>query len=390
MRILLPLTLFLSINLFSFNTLAQWYEAKGHASLEKHSLELARTQAIENALKKALLVAGASVSSVQQVVNGLLTQDQINIRASGSVNSIELVDEFHSNGTITVTIRADIMPQEKKCFAVDFKKTILLTQSHLMNREQANVGQIYPINVAIIKQLNKRMLSQSSNARTKLLLKNTTVFSRYNQSFQEENIKHLAISLADNSDSQYILFSEINDLSLTQDKTNKWKVWQQSIYPRNFSITLYLYNGISGELVWQKNYHNTAVWDYNKRETVDVNGDGFWHSKYGEMINDIIGKAVIDIDESIMCTPSEGKIIDINKNQVVINLGRHHGVKIGDEFTILHLNNFTSDSGKHYASYNISPYKVRVTMLTKQSATATTIDNNLLGNIQLNDLAIRF
>lgn len=324
------------------------------------------------------------------MVNGLLTQDQINIRASGSVNSIELVDEFHSNGTITVTIRADIMSQEKKCFAVDFKKTILLTQSHLMNREQANVGQIYPINVAIIKQLNKRMLSQSSNARTKLLLKNTTVFSRYNQSFQEENIKHLAISLADNSDSQYILFSEINDLSLTQDKTNKWKVWQQSIYPRNFSITLYLYNGISGELVWQKNYHNTAVWDYNKRETVDVNGDGFWHSKYGEMINDIIGKAVIDIDESIMCTPSEGKIIDINKNQVVINLGRHHGVKIGDEFTILHLNNFTSDSGKHYASYNISPYKVRVTMLTKQSATATTIDNNLLGNIQLNDLAIRF
>ena len=34
---------------------------------------------------------------LQQVVNGLLTQDQISIRASGSVNSIELVEEIHSD-----------------------------------------------------------------------------------------------------------------------------------------------------------------------------------------------------------------------------------------------------------------------------------------------------
>ena len=109
-------------------TNAQWYEAQGYASTAKDSVEVARTKAMENALKKALLVAGASVSSIQQVVNGLLTQDQISIRASGSVNSIELIEELHSNDMISVTIRADIFPQEKKCFSLDYKKSILITK----------------------------------------------------------------------------------------------------------------------------------------------------------------------------------------------------------------------------------------------------------------------
>ena len=100
--------------------------------------------------------------------------------------------------------------------------------------------------------------------------------------------------------------------------------------------------------------------------------------------------AKYDIDENVMCEPSEGKIVQVQGNQITINLGRHQGVKIGDEFTLLHSTNFTSNQGRSYAGYNISPYKVKVHKVTKQSATATTVDNNLLGNIQINDLAVRY
>ena len=63
--------------LFSTTTVAQWYTVQGSARTTGITSELAREMAIENALKKALLVAGASISSVQQVMNGLLTQDGI-------------------------------------------------------------------------------------------------------------------------------------------------------------------------------------------------------------------------------------------------------------------------------------------------------------------------
>jgi len=382
--------LVISLLITNFTCNAQWYEAQGHASTDKDSVEIARTKAMENALKKALLVAGASVSSIQQVVNGLLTQDEISIRASGSVNSIELIDEFHSGDMISVTVRADIFPQDKKCFSLDYKKSILITKSHLTQRQQANIGKVYQLDSAIIRQLNKKLDKQSNYSNGKLLLKSSTEFSRLNASFNEKKIRQLAMSLANTTDSQYVFFSEINDISFEQARSNSWKIWQQGTYPRNFDFTVYLYNGLSGEQIWQKNYQNTAVWDFNKRVSVDVNATSFWQSEYGSMINSLLDNMINDIDDNVMCEPSEGRIIQVKGNQLTINLGRHHGVKIGDEFSLLHSTNFTSDQGRSYTGYNISPYKVKVVKLTKQSATATTLDNSLLDNIQINDLAVRY
>jgi len=388
-KVITHLVIIISI-LCSFSASCQWYETQGHARIDESSVEIARTKAMENALKKALLVSGASVSSVQQVVNGLLTQDQISIRASGSVNSIELVDEIHNNNLITVTIRADIFPQEKKCFAVNFKKSLLVTRSHLLHREQANIGEIYLIDKAVMSKLSDQLNQQSAFTRTTNILNNKTEFSRLNNSLASDEIAQLTQSLSERTDSQYVMFSEISNVSFDKQSTNGWLFWQQGIYPRNFAISFYLYNGLNGELVWQESYQNTAPWTFTKRIKVDVDGNAFWQSEYGVMVNNIIEKAIKDIDENIMCEPSRGKIIQVNGNKVTINLGRDHGLKIGDEFSLLHLTHFTNNSGKSYAGFNVSPYKVKITQLTRQTAVAATPDGRLFGNIQIDDLAVRY
>jgi len=388
-KLIIQSVIFISL-LCSFSASSQWYETQGHARTDDTGIELARTKAMENALKKALLVSGASVSSIQQVVNGLLTQDLISIRASGSVNSIELVDEIHSNDLITVTIRADIFPQEKKCFAVNFKKSLLITRSHLLHREQANIGEIYLIDKAVMRKLSEQLNQKSAFTRTRNILNNKTEFSRLNSSLAADKIAQLTQSLSESTDSQYIIFSEITNLSFGKQATNSWSFWQQGIYNRNFAINFYLYNGLNGELVWQDNYQNTAPWTFTKRIKVDVDGSAFWQSDYGVMVENIVDKAIKAIDENIMCEPSRGKIIQVAGNQITINLGRDHGLKIGDEFSLLHLNHFTSNSGKKYAGFNVSPYKVKVTKLTRQTAVATTPDGRLFGNIQVDDLAVRY
>lgn len=369
---------------------AQWYETQGHARTNDTSIELARTSAVENALKKALLVSGASVSSVQQVVNGLLTQDQMSVRASGSVNSIEIIDEIHTGNLITVTIRADIFPQERKCFAVNFKKSLLITRSHLLNREQANIGEIYNIDKAVMRKLSAELNEQSSFAKTNTIISNKTDFSRLNNSLDSDKIMELTKSLSQTTDSQYIMFSEISNISFDKKSTNSWLFWQQGIYPRNFTINFYLYNGVNGELVWQNTYHNNAPWTFTKRIIVDVDGSAFWHSQYGQMIEEIIDKVVKDIDENIMCEPSQGTVLQVKGNEVTINLGRDHGLKIGDEFSLLHLTEFTNNYGKSYTGYNVSPFKVKVNKLTRQTAIAKTPDGQLFDNIQINDLVVRY
>ena len=388
MQTLIKRFIFISL-LGSFSAHSQWYETQGHARTDAISIELARTKAIENALKKALLVSGASFSSVQQVVNGLLTQDQISIRASGSVNSIELVDEIHNSNLITVTIRADIFPQEKKCFAVNFKKSLLITRSHLVHREQASVGDVYSLDKAVMSKLNRQLSQQSTFTKARSIIKNKTGFSRLNKSLESEKISQLTQSLSYSTDSQYVMFSEITNLTFDNQATNSLRFWQQGVYLRSFGINFYLYNGLNGELVWQKDYYNTAPWTFKKRSKVDVNSSVFWQSEYGVMIENTLGKVIQDIDENIMCEPSRGKVVKVEGNQVMINLGRDHGLKIGDEFNLLHLTHFTNNSGKEYAGFNVSPYKVRVTKLSRQTATAITPDGRLFGNIQVDDIAVR-
>ncbi len=389
MRSLLIVLLIL-LSIISFPSVSDWFNAQGQAVIRHDDKQAARFQATQNALKKALLVAGASVSSIQQVVNGLLTQNELNIRASGNVRSLELIDEIYQGDLVTVTIRADIIPVEKQCFAADYRKGMLLTKAHVKNREQATIGEIYAIDAQLIENLAIQLKQNSRFTDIRLALKPTTSFAQINHNAYDRQLKNLSISLANISDSQYVLYAEITDLSFDNIIRNSWQFWQEDVFDRNFAMTLYIYDGANGELIFEKKYKASAPWSFAKRAKVDVNGETFWRSEYGTMITELLTKATMDIDNSIMCLPTQGKILQVNGNEVLFNLGTRQGVKIGDEFSLLHLNNFVNSQGTTYAGFNISNYKVKVIQTTQQTAKAITLNNDLLGNIQINDIVVRY
>jgi hypothetical protein len=382
--------LIMASTFFHSSAIAQWYQAQGHAYINDGDHEIARTAAMENALKKALLVAGASVSSVKQVVNGLLTQDEIKISAMGSVHSFELLSENHHNNMVSVTIRADIFPQQKQCYSADYKKSILLTKSHIVHREQANIGAIYALDTAVIKKLANKLTNQGLYLETKLALNSSAQFSRNVHSLEDERIKQTTLSLAQLSDSQFVLYSQIQDLSFAEQINNSWQFWQKDIHDRHFKMELFIYNATNGELVFTKSYRRTAPWEHDKRAIVDINSASFWQSQYGQIIEQSLGAMVADIDEIMMCQPSRAKILRVDGNEIMINLGDRHGVKKGDEFSLMHVKNFTTDNGKLYAGFDVSPSNVIVMQVTGQTATAKTQNNEILTNIQIDDIAVRY
>jgi hypothetical protein len=383
------LLVFLTMIMTSYCVHSQWYETEGQAYINNGDNKAARAKAIENALKKTLLVAGASVSSVQQVVNGLLTKDELNIRATGIINSFELVSENYTNDTASVTIRADIFPQQKKCFSADYRKSLLITRSNLLNREQANVGEIYQLNQAVMNRLAKQINQEGRYLSSKLNLKNKTNFSKLNNSLQVENIKRLTLTLASHYDVQFVMYSEIVDLSFNQQIKNAWKFWQDDIKDRQFKVNIYIYDGISGESIFEKPYQMQAPWTHPYRKNVDVHSSDFWQSPYGMSINRILDDIALDVDENLMCHPTHGSIVNIEGAELIINLGKRHGVNIGDEFSLLHSANIISQQGKSYAGYNVSPYKVKVIQTTMDSAKVVAINGEPLGNIQLQDMVVR-
>lgn len=108
--------------LLSWQTSAVWYEARGQALIQGGDKIAAKAKATEEAIRQAMIFAGASVQSVQMLTNGLLQEDRLQISASGEVNNLELIDEKWHSDYVTVTIRADIFPQTASCSAADFQK----------------------------------------------------------------------------------------------------------------------------------------------------------------------------------------------------------------------------------------------------------------------------
>jgi hypothetical protein len=59
--------------------------------------------------------------------------DRFEIRASGEVNNIELINEIYNDDYVTVSIRADIFPQFALCSASDYIKNIVTTWYNFKN-----------------------------------------------------------------------------------------------------------------------------------------------------------------------------------------------------------------------------------------------------------------
>ncbi|WJG11261.1 flagellar assembly protein T N-terminal domain-containing protein [Aliiglaciecola sp. LCG003] len=361
---------------------AAWFESSGQAAIYDGNIELARQNATQEAIKQALLFAGASVRSVQKMANGLLKNDELEIRSSGEVNSLELIDEVHSDGIITVSIRADIFSQQHSCRAGDYSKTIATTWQPLRNRAQATTGGIFDIGMKLANMLDHSFTEYAHNSKIKTVL---PFYHQYSNNTSDID----ATILARKSGSQYLLIGSIEDISTEQTKQSSWQFWQSSDTMRNFAYQSALYDGYTGALVWQKYYNVASVWDFDIHQQVDVNSQALWASSYGKLIKEVLQDVVQNVDETLACLPAYGRILEVNGEILRLNLGLNQGVKTGDELTLFQVSQFHDTAGQVHAQFRLHPAVVRVSEIFPESAMAIAVDGSYLGNIQANDFVSR-
>ena len=82
---------------------------------------------------------------MQQLTDGLLSNDEFEIRSHGEVNQLQLVNESRTGSVITVTIHADIFAQPVECPEADYKKSLIMPWFNLTQREHAVTGELYDL-----------------------------------------------------------------------------------------------------------------------------------------------------------------------------------------------------------------------------------------------------
>lgn len=364
---------------------AEWFESTGHATIKNNDEAQAKSAAIKDAITQALLFSGARVTSLQTLVDGVLTQDQLKISSHGEIQKIELISEDRHSDKFAITLRLDIFTQAQHCPSNSLNKFVAITQTQLVNREQAMMGQIFDINKAVserlYKTLNKTNLSAKPIAYFNHAIRVNEFFSQ-----QYDYSNALLEEISARSNSQYVLLSQIRDISTSDKLNNDYAFWQDDKYHRAYKLDVMLFDGTTYDKIWQQSYQRQGLWPFEKTELIDVFSEKFWQSDFAVNIHDVNQTIAYDLQSVMACLPSQGKILYIENNKLVVNLGKAHGLQQGQILSIAHRNYLTDAAGNRMPNRITTLNKIKVTQLYQQSAVGVSIDAQPLPNVQINDV----
>lgn len=362
--------------------LAIWFEATGQAIIHNGEKEAARQQATQEAIKQALLFSGASVKSIQTLTNGLLEDDRFEIRASGEVNKIELINETYHQDYVTVSIRADIFPLEAMCSASDYKKGIVTTWYRINKRQQAAVGNLYDFGQVIAEKLKTE---SQHHAQFSFIQRVQPYY--LNPSDKEK--KSTAFTLALKTDAQFVLFGEVVEFGVETVKNSGFEFWKSEQSKRNLTLSFSLYDGNSGEVVFQNTQNISARWDFDPHKTIDSNSRRLWSSEFGLATKKVLQSAVQLIDESVSCLPTYGRVLKVTGENLIINIGKKNDVKQGDKLTLFQVNQFFDTQHFPHKQFQLHPEQVVVKQVFSETSVVVSLTGAPLANIQPNDFVAR-
>ncbi|MFY8300262.1 flagellar assembly protein T N-terminal domain-containing protein [Pseudoalteromonas sp. SS15] len=364
---------------------AEWFEVVGYGGIVDGDTSSARQMAVKDAITQALIFSGATVSSVQTVADGVLEQDELKIKTHGQIQHVNLINEQQQGEQYSVTLHLDIIPQQAQCVESKFNKQITVTQSQLTHPDQARLGQIFDIPKAssqrLFNTLNERNLGVKMIPYIDRKLDVRAFFAQ-----QFEYNANLIDTLSRSSNTQYVLLSQITDISQGRKMNNDYAFWESEAYMRNFKIDFALFDSQTNDQVWSQHYSAQGIWPHKKTKIVNVNSEEFWRTDYGQKIQTIYNKVSQDLNTAVSCLKTTGKILMIDSDRVVINLGQSHGLEAGQVLSILHRSNLTAANGMQFSHHIQTIEQIVVEQVNAQSAIARNLSDRPLSNIQLNDV----
>ena len=371
---------------FAVTAEARVVEAQGSARIVNGDTDAARKRAIENALQQALLMTGSSISSVQSIVDGVLSTNQTQVSATGDVERVNIIREEVRGDRMFVVLQAEIWNRDNSCQADNYKVALTVVPFELSNREHGAFGQVWSLGKVAADRLTREIASRSDRIFVShTLSRNTGLNDALNQ-LNLEQLGMMAREIGMANDSQYVVFGLFNDLSMVEIERG-WG-YLDSDYRRNYALTLYLLNASSGELLTRARVNDIEAWTYDRNEAVDVAANEFWDKPFGAALMTGIEDLAAGVRDQLRCKPTRGRVVWQQDNQIQFNLGEQHGVRVGDQLKVVHPSNFVDNEGLYRQKWQVSEFTVEVTQVQHNTAVAELNGDGILTNVQVNDWVI--
>jgi len=318
-------------------------EVQGQAPIAG-SINHARQQALEDAMRQASLRAEAHVVSTQLMSKGLITQDDIELKSQANIKDVEVLWEGAEQGIYSVTIRADVKPMQMCQQGNSLRKAVAVTGFGLVSAKQTSLGQLQNI-----EQDLARVFINTFNDSGQMHALDASHIGLYSNpkfapSVQNQQ-RHLTTSmaLAQNLGAQYIvsgIVRGLDTLSTAADRVEQNESWLSLVgltdepTERQFVVDVFVHDGFSGALIFSNTYATQGKWNLDRMANVRFASPAFWRSNYGHAVKDLLAGAIDDVSMSLRCQPFMAKIIRTEGKRLHIEALAGAGIRPGDKFSI--------------------------------------------------------
>ena len=378
-KTILKTLLSLGLLAFAFSANAKWYTSNG--------IGTTRDEAVNDALENIMMQSGADVKLLQVYKNGALQTEDFQLRAQNPIKKVELVEVQTTLNKVSVTLKAfiDDGQLKKRCAISSLPKTMVPISFKFADSKsyQSSIG-IEDINVEINKLIYDKLGSSRAFALRNLVNANltNTQGKNVNAKYQADNIR----AVANQANAQYIMLGTINSVATSEVGNN---VLTKLIYDntRSINFDIDIYDAINQTQVFHQNYTAETNWPFKQSDRIDLRSDRFKSSDYGQRLYDLCSRAVKDIIYALECQNVTARVIDLDEDDLIINLGNDSNLKEGQIFTLIKHSIRNGDLGDEYESYDKTSSKYKVIRVYPRTARLHPINmhQNTL-NIKANDL----
>jgi hypothetical protein len=348
---------------------------EGQASIQNGAVQLAKKQALQDAIRVASQQSSVAVHSQSSVKDNQMQLDTTTIRSAATVSNTKILKEWETGGIYHVKAMVELSPTGM-CQPM-YRKRMIATAFPRVAAEQISDYETNDLDNGIPREINNLLME--SNQFIGINATNVALYPRPDlaPSLQENTDYQVSkvVKIASKSGAQFVLSGVIRDLKIASSEymtgsgveayTNSWM--RHISGKRNIGIDVYVHDGMTGALLLQKRYVDEASGNVMIPSSYTVGSDGFRSTETGQKITEIISKVSNDIQQNLNCYPFATRIADIKGDRIFIDAGAQEKLNVGDQLIVYATasDGLNLDGGSSFIQNDKQP----VGVLTIQSVT---------------------
>ncbi len=315
---------------------------EGQAAISKGMPQLARRQALQDAIRQASLQSAVNIRSQTLLDQNSVSIDAFSMRTAAAVSKTKVIKEWATDNIYHVVAMVELSA-DSACTPLQ-RKRIIATAFPLVKQEQVSAYETQDLYSGIPREL-ANVLTESGDFIVSSAV-NTNLYPRADMAPELQD--HTAyrpskvLQLAASNGVQFVLSGVIRDLEVESSEYMRGagplafakSLVRDAVARRGIGIDVYVHDGFSGALLFQQRYVDTVLGDVWIPATYTVGSERFNATSTGGKITQIIGQASTDIRNALSCYPFTTRIIELEGKKVIIDAGAQEKLNVGDQLVV--------------------------------------------------------